>query len=310
MKIIFAGTPEFAVPSLQALLDSPYPVVAVYTQPDRPAGRGRKLPPSPVKQLAQRHGIPILQPESLKPEAEQEALRLWDADLMVVAAYGLILPKTVLAIPRLGCINVHASLLPRWRGAAPLQRAIAAGDGETGVTIMVVEPKLDSGPMLSKISLAILPGETAGELHDRLAHAGAKALAEILPAVADRTAPAEPQDEALVTYAEKLDKAEAELDWGQPAAVLERRVRAYNPWPVAQTSLDGEAMRIWRAEVVAGSASQPPGGIEPGNGKTLDVATGDGMLRILELQMPGGKRIAAADFLNSRNLGGRRLGRP
>jgi methionyl-tRNA formyltransferase len=308
MKIIFAGTPEFAVPSLQALLDSPYPVAAVYTQPDRPAGRGRKLTPSPVKQLALRHGIPVLQPESLKPEEEQQRLRGCGADLMVVAAYGLILPKAVLAIPRLGCVNVHASLLPRWRGAAPIQRAIAAGDAETGVTIMVVEPKLDSGPMLSKASLAILPGETAGELHDRLARLGARALAETLPSIAARTAIAEPQDEARVTYAAKLDKAEAELDWTQPAPVLERLVRAYNPWPVAQTSLDGEAMRIWRAEALAGPVTLAPGGIEPGNGKTLEVATGGGVLRILELQMPGGKRIAAADFLNSRDLGGRRLG--
>jgi len=308
MNIIFAGTPEFAVPSLEALLDTPYSVVAVYTQPDRPSGRGRRLSPSPVKQVALRDGIPVLQPESLKPPAQQETLRQWDADLLVVAAYGLILPRTVLAIPRLGCINVHASLLPRWRGAAPIQRAIAAGDAETGVTIMVVEPKLDSGPMLAKASLPILPGESAGELHDRLARLGADALIQALPAIADRTAVAEPQDEALVTYAEKLSKAEAELDWRQPALRLARLVRAYNPWPVAQTSLDGEVMRIWRAQVVAGATGLSPGTVVAGTGKSLDVATGEGLLRVLELQMPGGRRMAATDLLNSRDLGGHRLG--
>jgi len=310
MKVIFAGTPEFAVPTLQMLLDSEHEVCAVYTQPDRPAGRGRKLTASPVKQLALSQGIPVHQPESLKGADEQAELASFEADLMVVVAYGLILPKVVLGIPRLGCINIHASLLPRWRGAAPIQRAVAAGDLETGVTIMNIEPKLDAGPMRHKASCPILPLETAGELHDRLAVLGASALSDCLPAIADASLTAEVQDEALVTYAEKLDKAEALLDWQLPAPVLERRVRAFNPWPVAQTPFKGEMLRIWRAEALPQVTGLAPGQIEPSSAKTIDVATGEGILRILELQLPGGRRLGASDFLNAHDVRGVRLGEP
>jgi methionyl-tRNA formyltransferase len=308
MKVIFAGTPEFAVPTLQMLLDSEHEVCAVYTQPDRPAGRGRKLTASPVKLVAQHHHIPVCQPENLKSAEEQAKLQDWQADLMVVIAYGLILPKAVLAIPRLGCVNVHASLLPRWRGAAPIQRAVEAGDPETGVTIMFIEPKLDAGPMLHKAACAILPLETAGELHDRLAIIGAQALRDCLPDIAAVRLLPEIQDESEVTYAEKLDKTEAMLDWTRPAIELERRVRAFNPWPVAQTRFRGDTLRIWLAQAIDTTASLPSGQIETTNPKTLDVATGSGMLRILELQLPGGRRMSAADFLNANDVHGLRLG--
>ena len=298
MKIIFAGTPDFAVPSLEACLASGHPVCAVYTQPDRPAGRGRKLTPSPVKTLALAHGLPVFQPESLRPPAEQEALAALGADLMVVAAYGLILPARVLEMPRLGCINVHASLLPRWRGAAPIQRAILAGDATTGVTIMVIEPRLDSGPMLLKRSCSIEPLETAAELYPRLARIGAEALSAVLATFEAAPPAAEPQDEALVTYAEKLGKHEALIDWWQPALTIERQVRAFNPWPVAETRLHGQVLRIWRAEALSERSDAPPGTTLTGR-KTWDVATGDGVLRLLEVQLAGRRRVPGPDFLNA-----------
>ena len=307
MKIVFAGTPEFAVPSLASLLASEHQVAAVYTQPDRPAGRGRKDKPGPVKALALAHAIEVRQPESLKSAEEQAILRGYAADLLVVVAYGLILPKAVLALPRLGCVNVHGSLLPRWRGAAPIQRAIYAGDAETGVTVMFLEPKMDTGPMLRKVSTPILPLETSADLYPRLALIGAQALADCLPGIADGTLQAEVQDESQATYAQKLDKAEAALDWALPAATLECRVRAFNPWPVAETLLQGEVLRVWRAQAVDEAPQAAPGTVLGGR-KTLDVATGAGVLRLLEVQLPGGKRLAAADFLNARTLAGARLG--
>ncbi len=307
MKILFAGTPEFAVPTLQMLLSSGHDIVGVYTQPDRPAGRGRKDKASPVKLLAQAKGIPVSQPESLKSIEEQEKLRAFGADLLVVVAYGLILPKAVLEIPRLGCVNVHASLLPRWRGAAPIQRAIYAGDEETGVTIMFIESKLDAGPMLLKVFTPIQALETAAELHDRLAVLGAQAMSECLLGLEDGTLKAEIQDESQVTYAEKLDKREAAIDWNLPAAVLERRVRAFNPWPVTETVYRGEVLRIWRAQAVDGKPEGSPGEVLP-NPKSLDVVTGGGVLRLLEVQLPGGKRVKASDFLNAHAMTGVRLG--
>ncbi|MGZ8215919.1 methionyl-tRNA formyltransferase [Methylomagnum sp.] len=309
MKIVFAGTPEFAVPPLEALLAGPHHVCGVYTQPDRPAGRGRKLTPSPVKQLAERHGIPVFQPVGLKDPAEQAQLRALEPDLMVVVAYGLILPKAVLEIPRLGCVNIHASLLPRWRGAAPIQRAVLAGDATTGVTLMFVEPRLDAGPMLLKETCPIGPLETAGELHDRLSRLGATALAEILPAIEADTAQPEIQDESLVTYAAKLDKDEAPLDWSKPAIDLERQVRAFNPWPVAETEYRGQKLRVWLAQALDDATTAEPGTVLARD-KTLDVATGRGVLRLLEVQLPGAKRVAAQDFLNAHPVQSERLGCP
>jgi methionyl-tRNA formyltransferase len=307
MKIIFAGTPEFAVPSLEMLLASEHPIVGVYTQPDRPAGRGRKDRQSPVKVLAQSHGIPVCQPTSLKSPDEQEKLFAFGADLMVVVAYGLILPKAVLGFPRLGCVNVHGSLLPRWRGAAPIQRAIYAGDAETGVTIMFIEPKMDTGPMLLKVATPIQPLETAADLYDRLAVLGANALRECLPGIETGTIMAEKQDESLATMANKLEKTEAAIDWTLPAVVLERRVRAFNPWPVAETVYRGEKLRIWRAQALDEKPSVTPGEVLS-NRKTLDVATGCGVLRLLELQLPGGKRLKVSDFLNANPMKDVRFG--
>lgn len=307
MKIPFAGTPEFAVPSLRMLLASEHELAGVYCQPDRPAGRGRKNRPSPVKELAQAHGIEVSQPESLKSSQEQEKMRSFGAHLLVVVAYGLILPKAVLDIPLLGCVNVHASLLPRWRGAAPIQRAIESGDTETGVTIMFMEHKLDAGPMLHKVSTPIHALETAAELQDRLAELGAWALQECLPGIESGTIDAETQDESLVTFAHKLDKCEAAIDWKQPALVLERRIRAFNPWPVAQTLFQGRDLRIWRAQAVDERADGEPGEVL-GNPKTFDVITGEGVLRLLEVQLPGGRRLPAQDFLNAQTMKNVRLG--
>jgi methionyl-tRNA formyltransferase len=307
MRILFAGTPEFAMPTLRMLLASGHEIAAVYTQPDRPAGRGRKTQPGPVKRLAEAHGVPVLQPETLKTAEEQDRLRVFGADLLVVVAYGLILPKAVLAIPRLGCVNIHASLLPRWRGAAPIQRAILAGDTETGVTLMNIEPKLDAGPMLRKRACPIRPLETARELHDRLAELGAEVLRDSLPELAAGTLVAEMQDEALVTYADKLEKGEAPLDWSRPAIELERQVRAFNPWPVAETTYGRGTLRVWRAQALDEPSVALPGTVID-SGRHLDVATGSGLLRLLEVQLPGGKRLSAKDFLNAHAALGVRLG--
>jgi methionyl-tRNA formyltransferase len=307
MRIVFAGTPEFAVPPLRGLLGTSHEICGVYTQPDRPAGRGRKLTPSPVKLIAQEAGLPVFQPETLKDEATQAELRALNPDLMVVVAYGLLLPRAVIDTPPLGCINIHASLLPRWRGAAPIQRSILAGDAETGVTIMYIEPRLDAGPMLLKKSCPIGPDDTAGDLHDRLARIGAEALLEALPPIAAGTAQPELQDESLVTHAAKISKDDAQLDWSRPASELQRQICAFNPWPVAETVYRDQVMRVWRATVIPATRLAPPGTLLI-DGEHLDVVTGNGCLRLLEIQLPGGKRIAARDFINGHPESGLILG--
>ncbi len=307
MKIIFAGTPEFAVPSLRYLMASGHEVCAVYTQPDRPAGRGRQVQPSPVKQVAEAAGIPVLQPAHFKSQANLEQFSAFNADLMVVVAYGVILPQAILDAPKFGCINVHGSLLPRWRGAAPIQRAIMAGDQETGVTLMQMVLKLDAGDMLHKEHYRIAPTDTAESVYGKLAELGAIGLAEVLHQLAQGHLSAAPQDDTQVTYAEKLAKQEAWLDWGCSAIELDRRVRGLNPWPVAQTLYQGQNLRIWLAEAVAEPVDSQPGKILV-RAKQLDVATGDGRLRLKEVQLPGGKQMSAQAFLNAHDLDGVVLG--
>jgi methionyl-tRNA formyltransferase len=304
LNIIFAGTPEFSVPPLAALLGTGHKVVAAYTQPDRPAGRGRKLTASPVKQLALDNSIPVYQPKNFKAEEDLSQLEGLQADLMVVVAYGLLLPQRVLDAPRLGCINIHASLLPRWRGAAPIQRSILAGDSETGITIMEMEAGLDTGPMLLKKSCSIEPADTGGSLHDRLSPLGAEALLEALPGIADGSLKAELQDDEQALYASKLNKAEAALDWQRSARELDRQVRAFNPWPVAQAGLDGKVLRIWEAEPLPGGDGAAPGAVLTCGRDGIDVATGDGVLRIRTLQLPGKRAMNASDFLNAHSLEG------
>ncbi|KRG65628.1 methionyl-tRNA formyltransferase [Stenotrophomonas humi] len=300
MKIVFAGTPEFAVASLAAAARH-HEVVAVYTQPDRPAGRGRGLMPSPVKLDAIARGIPVFQPESLKTPEAQQQLRELQPDLMIVVAYGLILPKAVLAIPTHGCWNVHASLLPRWRGAAPIQRAIEAGDAETGVCLMQMEAGLDTGPVLLHQSTPISGTDTGGQLHDRLAQLGAQVLSDGLGLLRAGIKPIpRPQPEAGVTYAHKLDKAEARLDWSQDAAALARKVRAFNPWPVAEATLAGERVRIHGAIAVESNGGKAPGTVIAASRDGIDIACGQGALRLRVVQREGGKAITAADYLNAR----------
>lgn len=301
LKVIFAGTPDFAAEALKALLPSQHQVIAVYTQPDRPAGRGRKLTPSPVKQLALEHGIDVFQPASLKDTEAQQQVAALDADVMVVVAYGLLLPMPVLEAPRLGCINIHASLLPRWRGAAPIQRAILAGDAETGITIMQMDKGLDTGDMLLKCTCPIHRDDTAQTLHDKLADIGAAAAIEVLDQLSDGLAQPQPQDDSLANYAAKLSKAEALVDWQRPAVEIERLVHGFNPWPVAQTEFSEQMLRIWLASAVDGATTdQPPGSIIKAYKEGIDVACGAGVLRIQTAQLPGGKAMAAADLVNSR----------
>ncbi|RRU77266.1 MULTISPECIES: methionyl-tRNA formyltransferase [Stenotrophomonas maltophilia group] len=300
MRIVFAGTPEFAVSSLRAAARH-HEVVAVYTQPDRPAGRGRGLAPSPVKLEAVARGIPVYQPESLKDEAAQQQLRDLQPDLMVVVAYGLILPKAVLAIPTHGCWNVHASLLPRWRGAAPIQRAIQAGDAKTGVCLMQMEAGLDTGPVLLHQELPIAATDTGGQLHDKLAELGAQVLSDGLGLLRAGIKPiARPQPEQGVTYAHKLDKAEAKLDWAQDAGALARTVRAFNPWPIAEATLASERVRIHGAVALEADHGQAPGTVLAASRDGIDIACGQGALRLRVLQREGGKAITAADYLNAR----------
>jgi methionyl-tRNA formyltransferase len=307
VRIIFAGTPEFAVPCLRMLFASKHDVCAVYTQPDRPAGRGRKLQPSPVKELATNQDIPVFQPTRLKSEEDIQLLRELKPDLIVVVAYGMILPQAVLNIPIHGCINVHGSLLPRWRGAAPIQRALMAGDQKTGVTIMKIIYKLDAGDMLHKEECQITTKDTSEDLYLTLAALGAVGLEKVLAQIEAGTLQAEKQDEQLVTYAEKLTKNEAVLDWARSAEQLDRIIRGLNPWPVAQTNYNGQILRIWHAEAIPTDLKAIPGTINCTN-NTLDVATGNGLLRLLEVQLPGGKRIPIQAFLSSHNPQGVILG--
>ncbi|MBX9714066.1 MAG: methionyl-tRNA formyltransferase [Pseudomonadaceae bacterium] len=302
LRIVFAGTPEFAAEHLKALLNSPYQVVAVYTQPDRPAGRGQKLMPSPVKQLALQHEIAVYQPQTLRDPAAQAELAALKPDLLVVVAYGLILPQVVLDIPRLGCINSHASLLPRWRGAAPIQRAIQAGDAESGVTVMQMEAGLDTGPMLLKVSTPISADDTGGSLHDRLAELGPPAVLQAIDGLATGCLRGEVQDDSLATYAHKLNKDEALLDWSRPAVELERLIRAFNPWPICHSSLNGAPLKVLAAQLVTepGAGRGAPGEILAASKGGLTVACADGALRLTRLQLPGGKALNFADLFNSR----------
>ena len=306
LRVVFAGTPEFAAVALQALLQAGFEVPLVLTQPDRPAGRGMKLQASPVKQLAQQHGIALSQPMSLRLDgkypdeaaASREALLAAKPDLMVVAAYGLILPQWVLDLPRLGCLNIHASLLPRWRGAAPIHRAIEAGDAETGITIMQMDAGLDTGDMLLIERLPIAAEDTTAFLHDKLAALGGRLIVEALELAACGGLQAERQPEAGICYAHKIEKSESEIDWTLPAAEIERRLRAFDPFPGGLSHLDGEALKVWKARLAEGRGR--PGEVLAADAEGLLVACGVGALRLTELQRAGGKRLPAAAFLQSR----------
>ena len=300
LKLIFAGTPDFAARHLAALLSSDHEVVAVYTQPDKPAGRGQKLTASPVKDLALAHDLPVYQPASLRNEEAQAELAALGADLMVVVAYGLILPKAVLDTPRLGCLNVHGSLLPRWRGAAPIQRAIWAGDAETGVTIMQMDVGLDTGAMIRKVSCPIASDETSASLYDKLAELGPQALVDTLNAMAAGETAAEAQDDALANYAQKLSKEEARIDWSMEAVAIERCIRAFNPWPISWFEVADQTIKVWQAEVIDSDHGQPVGTLLKADKQGIDVATGKGVLRLLTLQPPGKKAMSVPDLLNSR----------
>jgi len=301
LRIIFAGTPDFAARHLDALLSSQHQVVGVFTQPDRPAGRGKKLMPSPVKVLATEKNIPVFQPASLRPTENQALVSSLNADVMVVVAYGLILPKAVLDMPRLGCINVHGSLLPRWRGAAPIQRSLWAGDAETGVTIMQMDVGLDTGDMLVKLACPIEATDTSATLYDKLADLGPQGLLETLGLLATGTAKPEVQNEELVTYAEKLSKDEARIDWSLSATQLERNIRAFNPWPMSWMEIDGQPVKVWQASVINQAAKAPPGTIIEANKSGIQVATAEGILNLESLQPAGKKAMSAQDLLNSRS---------
>ncbi len=298
LNIVFAGTPDFAAHHLQVLLDSPHNVFAVYTQPDRPAGRGKKLVASPVKNLALEHSIPVYQPINFKAEEDQQALKALQADIMVVVAYGLLLPKIVLDTPKLGCINVHASLLPRWRGAAPIQRALAAGDNETGVTIMQMDVGLDTGDMLVKARCPIEPSDTGGTLHDKLLAIGGPALLEALDQLANGTSQPQQQDNNQSNYAAKITKDELAINWAAAATDIERDIRAFNPFPICHAGLEGERLRIFRAEVAVQSSDTTPGTIISADKTGIVVACGKDCLRLLELQLPGKKAMPVADVMN------------
>jgi methionyl-tRNA formyltransferase len=304
-RIIFAGTPEFAATILQALIESPHEICAVYTQPDRPAGRGQKITASAVKALAQSNGLPVCQPHSLKDLAAQQALAELQADLMLVVAYGLILPAAVLTATRLGCINVHASLLPRWRGAAPIQRAILAGDSMTGVSIMQMDKGLDTGPVWRMADCPILPSDNAQTLHDKLAEIGAQALLATLEDLAAGAKDPVAQQDELSCYAHKINKTEAAIDWSQSAQQICRQIRAFNPWPICFSSFEGNSLRIWQAESLTIDSKGMPGEIMHTGKDGIVVATGKGALRLLTIQLPGGKPLACSELLNAhKNLFG------
>ncbi|MEA1080178.1 methionyl-tRNA formyltransferase [Marinobacter qingdaonensis] len=298
MRLVFAGTPDFAATALTALLATQHTVVGVYSQPDRPAGRGRKLMPSPVKQVALEAGIPVFQPDTLKTEAAQQELAALDADVMIVAAYGLILPKAVLDMPRHGCLNIHASLLPRWRGAAPIHRAIAAGDRETGITIMQMDEGLDTGAMLLKSLTAIEPEDTGGSLHDRLAELGGRAIVEALRLLEKGELSGEAQNDELACYAHKLTKDEGHIDWHADADAIERLVRAFNPWPGTYTDLGPQRVRIHAASARTEDSNKAPGTVLRRERDGIDIACGTGTLRVTRLQLPGSRAQSVNDLIN------------
>lgn len=300
LRIIFAGTPDFAARHLAALLSTQHRVVGVLTPPDKPAGRGKKLTINPVKELALTHSIPVYQPASLKPEENHEWMKAQQADIMIVVAYGMILPKAVLDIPRLGCLNVHGSLLPKWRGAAPIQRSLWAGDKETGVTIMQMDVGLDTGDMLYKASCPITNEDTSASLYEKLAELGPKALTTTLDLIMSGKVKAEKQDDNLANYAQKLSKEEAKIDWSLSAEQIERCIRAFNPWPMSFFMLDEQPVKVWKAHVIADNTSQPVGTLLKADKTGIYIATGEGVLNITELQPSGKKPMASADFLNSK----------
>lgn len=308
LAVAFAGTPAFALPALDAIAASRHRLVVVYTRPDRPAGRGRRVTASPVKLRAQSLSLPVEQPETLRESTARERLARHAPDVMVVVAYGVLLPQAILDLPRFGCLNIHASLLPRWRGAAPVARAILAGDTTTGVSIMRMEAGLDSGPVMLRRALATGPRETAGELQDRLAAVGGALIVEALDALVAGRASCAAQDPAQATWARKLEKSEARVDWREPAAALERRVRALIPWPVAETQLEGLQLRLWQAAVVAAAPGPAPGTIIGVGAEGITVMTGSGALLIERLQLPGRRPVAAGDFAHTRRLLGLTLG--
>ena len=308
LKIIYAGTPEFAVPALEALLQSEHQVVAVYTQPDRPAGRGRKLQQSPVKACALEAGLPVMQPQDFKSAQDLRDLQQLDADLMVVAAYGLLLPGAVLEAPRLGCINIHASLLPRWRGASPIQQAILAGDEASGVSLMKMERGLDTGDVILRRSLTIDPGWNAGHLHDALAPLGAELLLELLQDIDSFLRRAKAQENSAATYAPRLSKQQAEVDWSKSADILLREIRAYNPWPVSFSFIKQDSIRLWAAQACSNYAAEQAGRVVAHDREGVYVSCGDGVLQVTELQFAGRKRCSAGQALSAVDLSGCLLG--
>ena len=308
LRIAFAGTPGFAVPPLEALARSAHAIVGVLTQPDRPAGRGRQLAMSPVKEFALQHGWPIDQPQTLRTPEGRALLASWQADVLVVVAYGLILPQGALDLPRLGCLNIHGSLLPRWRGAAPIQRAILAGDAETGVAIMRMDAGLDTGPVLLARRLPITDDATSAQLHDQLAALGAAALLEALDLIETGRATFSPQPEEGVTYAAKIEKAEARMDFRRSALELDRQVRAFNPWPIAETTFAGEVLRVHRARALAEDTGAVPGTVLGLGADGLRVAAGQGVLALQQLQRSGRKPVTAREFCNGLDLTGQVLG--